>query len=257
MISSSPSLPVVVSDSDDEMNQQYQQDDITEARSGNESMESVSQSRDSGDSTDYAVDDYIEYDGGSNDADIIEDKVDIVADNSNEDDDEIDISLEEEMEVVNKREEEQEKQQFILDQEREKLLQEKRNLLEQEEQQQFEKERQDQIVKQKELEKKEKQKIEDSLKHLWEETSYSAASLPRIAMESKQQVPVIDPLPGKVPSWPFTFTKKVPGSMITDPPEADEELQDLIKEVSFNRNKRVIFRPTIPSRKRGKVDSNS
>ncbi|KAI9363320.1 hypothetical protein BD770DRAFT_407413 [Pilaira anomala] len=153
---------------------------------------------------------------------------------------------------------------------------------EQEERQQFEKERQDQIVKQKELEskekeeelrkqmeedqkrqqeddlkKKEKQKIEDSLKHLWEETSYSAASLPRIAMESKQQVPVIDPLPGKVPSWPFTFTKKVPGSMITDPPEADEELQDLIKEVSFNRNKRVIFRPTIPSRKRGKVDSNS
>ena len=55
-------------------------------------------------------------------------------DDSNEDDDEINTSLEEEMEIENKREE-QEKQQLILDQKREKLLQEKQDLLEQEKQQ--------------------------------------------------------------------------------------------------------------------------
>lgn len=127
-----------------------------------------------------------------------------------------------------------------------------------------EKEKQEEYQRQALPDKKEEElKSRTLTDNLWKPLDCPAASLSRLAMEAFKtkaevpKVPIIPPVTGTVPSWPFTFTKKIPGSS-TDRPhdESDEELQDLIKEVSFNRKKRMIFKPTIPPRKRGKVDSS-
>lgn len=76
------------------------------------------------------------------------------------------------------------------------------------------------------------------------------------------QVPPLDPVPGTVPKWPFTFhatptsttTSSTGSNPFTEERIAQEEIEDLVQQSRqyHQGSKRRVFKPTIPTRKRGK-----
>lgn len=74
----------------------------------------------------------------------------------------------------------------------------------------------------------------------------------------------MEPISGTVPRWPFTFTMSAKGSASssTTPSTVSDttadreqgEIEDLVQQVTRHHqgSKRRVFRPTVPSRKRGK-----
>ena len=83
--------------------------------------------------------------------------------------------------------------------------------------------------------------------------------MPRAALGNLQDVPMLKPVPGVVPRWPFTFRRTVDGRSLVDPNKQaeEEEIEDILGQVGqrYPKSKRKVFKPTIPSAKRGKLFS--
>ncbi|KAL0582134.1 hypothetical protein ABG067_008144, partial [Albugo candida] len=74
-------------------------------------------------------------------------------------------------------------------------------------------------------------------------------------------VPMLEPVPGNVPKWPFTFEMSAKGCTFpassstteTTGTAEQEELEDLITRVGkYHQGSKRKFKPSIPKRKRGR-----